>query len=104
MELNAYQEAANTTAVYRKSLKTVIGRLNYVILGMNGEAGEVANNVKKVARDDSSKLTKIRRAAIIDELGDTLWYVALACSELGTTLEELAQGNLDKLAERHAKP
>ena len=66
----------------------------------HGEGGEVANEVKKIYRDDAGFVTEDRRAKIADELGDVLWYVAELAHQIGWTLEEIGQQNLDKLANR----
>jgi NTP pyrophosphatase (non-canonical NTP hydrolase) len=98
MKLNEYQDKARTTAVYPDH----VGLL-YTVLGLVGEAGEIANKVKKVYRDHDGELTHAKRADLIDELGDVLWYVAALAGELGTELEPVAKGNLAKLQERAAK-
>lgn len=74
-------------------------------LGLAGEAGEVANKVKKIYRDDqfyegTDRIYEQTRCEIFDELGDVLWYVAQVADELGFNLKEIAQANLDKLASR----
>jgi len=56
MELNEYQNETRTTAVYREAVKDRLGRLSYAVLGLNGEAGEIANDTKKIFRDDKGKL------------------------------------------------
>lgn len=72
-------------------------------MGLAGEAGEVANKVKKVFRDDAGVVSPARLASIKDELGDVLWYVAAVASDLGVTLGDVAVGNLDKLLDRTAR-
>jgi NTP pyrophosphatase (non-canonical NTP hydrolase) len=72
--------------------------ISYTLFGLLGEAGELANKWKKYFRDDIPLADTIK--ALAPELGDVLWYVANMASELGYSLEELAQGNLDKLAQR----
>lgn len=101
MDLKEYQEQARGTAIYQKRVKTQVGRLNYTALGLNGEAGEVANNVKKITRDGKGVMTKEIRARIDDELGDCLWYVAMAAAEMGIDLDTLAENNLAKLNVRY---
>lgn len=90
---------AEDTAVY-KSVIPPIGHLAYAALGLAGEAGEVANKVKKVLRDSDGALTADRQEQIYDELGDVLWYLARVASEIGVTLNEVGQHNLNKLAKR----
>lgn len=92
LTLNDYQNAAKETAVYPHEVG-----LSYTALGLAGEAGEVANKVKKVYRDNGGKLNLGSRKAIRDELGDTLWYLAQLATELGVSLEEVAAENLTKL-------
>lgn len=72
----------------------------YPALGLCGEAGEVAENVKKALRDDSGNITHERRLRLRGELGDVLWYLAQLASELGLSLGQVADGNLKKLYSR----
>lgn len=73
--------------------------LLYVSLGI-GEAGELQGKVKKILRDDDGVITDEKRQAILDELGDVLWYAARIADELGTGLEDVAAANVAKLADR----
>ncbi len=68
-----------------------------------GETGEVCEKVKKVLRDHNGQFDADTVAAIRQELGDVLWYVARLAAELGLDLEQIAAGNLDKLASRQAR-
>lgn len=97
MNLNNYQKKALETAVYPEQYKLI-----YPALGINGEAGEVAEKVKKVLRGDA-ELTESRRTDIALELGDVLWYVATCANDLGYSLEDIAKMNLKKLAMRQKK-
>jgi NTP pyrophosphatase (non-canonical NTP hydrolase) len=95
---DSYQSAARSTAVYPNSGSW--GGLAYASLGLAGEAGEVANKVKKVLRDEDGKLSDERRAELADELGDVLWYVAAVAEELGAYLSDVAEVNVEKLRSR----
>lgn len=95
MFLNEYQQRCKNTAVYPKSIGVL-----YTTLGLCGEAGEVAEKVKKVHRDKDGKIDEAERSAIKKELGDALWYISMLGDELGITLEDIAQTNLDKLKAR----
>ena len=75
----------------------------YPTLGLTGEAGEVADKVKKVIRDRCGVFDADTREAIKLELGDVLWYVAQLASELGYDLNEVADANLQKLSSRAAR-
>ncbi len=96
MDLNYYQNEARKTALYPDVGKNPI----YPTLGLNGEAGEVADKVKKVLRDKKGIFDDQTIYDIKLELGDVLWYVAQLSSELGLKLDEVAGSNLKKLASR----
>jgi NTP pyrophosphatase (non-canonical NTP hydrolase) len=100
MNFREYQEQAKTTAVYTG--KGEFAGYAYCALGLAGEAGECANQVKKMNRDDHLTATRTRIAKIKHEIGDTLWYAAQLATELNLSLEEIAQENLEMLAERAA--
>jgi len=74
-------------------------RISYVGLGM-GEVGEIQNKAKKIIRDHGGHITDEHREDLKGELGDVLWYVAAACKELDLDMNEVAQGNIDKLESR----
>lgn len=97
MKLNDYQDAAQRTAIYPSDQGLI-----YTVLGLVGEAGEVAEKVKKRIRDgdDGSGNFEDSMAA---ELGDVLWYLANCASELGYSLSDVALQNLDKLQSRKAR-
>jgi len=105
---NGYQEAATKTAVYPGQGEFM--GLAYAVLGLVGEAGETAEQVKKTWRDDISEigpditlegaLTAERRQKIIKELGDVFWYAAQICTELGIPMSEVAKMNIEKLSAR----
>jgi NTP pyrophosphatase (non-canonical NTP hydrolase) len=99
LTFEVYQQKASKTALYPKRLQN----LEYPTLGLAGEAGEVANVVKKIQRDFGGNLTDEIRAKLKDELGDVLWYISACADELGLTLEQIAEFNINKLAERHKK-
>jgi len=101
MELNDYQEAASTTAIYREKIDDENALLNYALLGLVGEAGELANTWKKYYRDGLDLDDVIDKLGT--ELGDVLWYVSQLAIELGFDLEFLAQANLSKLADRQKR-
>ncbi len=98
MELSEYQRLSRRTAEYPRE-----AWLAYPALGLAGEAGEVAEHAKKAIRDDAGSVSQERRAAMAKELGDVLWYVAQLASELDLELDDIAQGNLDKLASRQRR-
>jgi NTP pyrophosphatase (non-canonical NTP hydrolase) len=96
MELSDYQERSRATAVYPGAGANLL----YPTLGLCGEAGEVAEKIKKMVRDDAGVLSAERRADLAKELGDVLWYVAQIATEADLDLDAIAAGNLDKLLSR----
>lgn len=72
----------------------------YPTLGLVNEAGEVAGKIKKIFRDKGGTISEEDRQALKYELGDVLWYLTQICTELGLSLEEVAQANLEKLFSR----
>ena len=99
LTFNEYQERAMTTAVYPGRGQ---GNFVYPALGLAGESGEVCEKIKKAVRDDGGRITPERRDLLAKELGDVLWYVATMATELGLDLDQVAEGNLAKLAARKA--
>lgn len=98
MDLDDYQKAARQTALYAHD-----HRVTYPALGLASEAGEVAGKVKKVLRDRGGDFGPEQVAAIKDELGDVLWYVAVLAADLGLSLDSIAAGNVEKLRSRMAR-
>jgi NTP pyrophosphatase (non-canonical NTP hydrolase) len=99
MHLSDYQARSRATAVYPDAGDNLL----YPTLGLCGEAGEVAEKVKKMVRDDGGVLSGERRAAISKELGDVLWYLAQLATEADLDLAEIADANLAKLLSRQER-
>lgn len=72
----------------------------YPTLGLVNEAGEVAGKIKKIFRDRAGVVSAEDKEALKGELGDVLWYLTQICTNLGLSLEEVAEHNLDKLFSR----
>jgi len=96
MDLQTYQTRAAVTARYPDVGSNPI----YPTLGLCGEAGEVADKVKKVLRDHDGRFSEEIRADLALELGDVLWYLARLASELDLDMAAIAEANLAKLASR----
>jgi len=103
MELDEYQNGTDSTAIYRGMIKDDIGRLQYAVTGLVGEAGEVANEAKRIMTKDGGLRDPIRMDLLAEELGDVLWYCAALARELGRPLEQIANDNLTKLQHRHGR-
>lgn len=95
MTLDEYQALARKTAIYPATRG-----IDYCIHGLTSEAGEVAGKWKKVIRDDGGQLMSDKADVLASELGDVLWYVANLAAELGVSLQDLANENVRKLADR----
>ena len=99
MELNEYQKRALSTAIYPLDSEII-----YPALGLCGEAGEVAEKIKKVIRDKGGDFSDpITINEIAKELGDVLWYLSAIANDLGLDLNTVAHMNLDKLQRRRKK-
>ena len=100
LSLDRYQELSQARAVYPDAGKGT--NICYPTLGICGEAGEVAEKIKKVLRDKDGVLSEEDLLGVVKELGDVLWYVAALARELGVNLQRVAELNLAKLTLRHA--
>lgn len=96
MDFEQYQKVALASAIYPNQGSNFV----YPVLGLVGEAGEVAEKVKKILRDKGGVLDEASRAEIAKELGDVLWYIAAMSAELGVPLEKIVAGNIAKLTSR----
>ena len=99
MDFKDYQKGARKTAIYPRVGKNIF----YPTLGMIGEAGEVANKVKKIIRDQKEKVTKENIDDLTHELGDVLWYISNLATELHIGLDKIAKLNLEKLQSRQRR-
>ncbi len=97
MNFADYQQIIETFEVYPRDSE--LAALSYLALGLNGEAGEVADEVKKAIRNDG-RISEARRAKILEEIGDVLWCVTRIAIEFDTPLAEIARANVDKLEKR----
>ena len=91
LTMDTYQQQAKATAVYPE-----VKADQYLIAGLAGEVGELASIFAKYWRGDGDLNHDHAKA----ELGDVLWFVAMLAGELGYSLSEVAENNLDKLADR----
>lgn len=96
MTFSEYQKLSRETAVYPDAGNNFI----YPTLGLAGEAGEVAEKVKKILRDSGGAADEKKREEIEKELGDVLWYVAQIATEFNLPLEDIASKNIEKLRSR----
>jgi len=100
-EFDDYQWACTATAKYPYGRE-----YEYLALGLCSEAGEVADKLKKLIRDNDTQLEKLtfeQKQGIIAELGDVLWYTAMLAYELDYSFSDVASANIDKLTSRQER-
>ena len=121
MTFSEYQEKTANTAIYPNGVELlkerVLLRQNghdkaaeiltnigvfYCGLGL-GEAGEVQGKLKKILRDSGGFITPEMREKIGDEIADNLWYLSQLSTELGLSLDTLAEKNIAKLKSRQER-
>jgi NTP pyrophosphatase (non-canonical NTP hydrolase) len=96
MTFEEYQVESRKTAIYPNKDNNFL----YPILGLAGETGEVAEKVKKLIRDRDNNISQEFKDSLAGELGDVLWYISQIASELGLTLDDIAEHNIEKLYSR----
>lgn len=95
MDFNEYQARAANLNLCPEEF-----RLIHSILGLAGEAGEVAEKFKKLYRDRRGVMDEAFKVEIKKELGDILWYVSDVGTNLGIDLQQIADYNIEKLESR----
>jgi len=109
MTINEYQVESHKTAICpRIFVEDIDGNLNecgllYPALGLAGEAGEAANKIKKIARDNYGIITEDMRKIVRKEIGDCGWYLAELATRLGESLESILCDNYLKLKDRQER-
>ena len=99
MKFSEYQKLIKKTAIYPNQGSN----LAYPALGLTGEAGEVADKVKKLIRDHNGSITPKLKHEMVKELGDVLWYLTALALELQVNLEDVAKSNIKKLSDRKSR-
>jgi len=97
MTPNEYIEHVKTTESH--NFKPINIRLLHGAMGCSTEAGEVMDLLKKHVYYDISFI----KEALIEELGDLLWYIAIIADELGISFENIMEMNIKKLQIRYPK-
>ncbi len=100
MTFDEYQQQAMSTAL--KPVRN-LESLTYRTLGLVGEAGEVAEKIKKILRDKDGQLDDSDRQELVKELGDVLWYLQAIANWLEIPFQQIATGNLEKVLSRKAR-
>lgn len=94
--LEEYEELMQTSKFYPQDKLPI----TYPALGLNGEAGEVAEKVKKCWRDNNGVFTEDIKKAILKELADVLWYIWACADDMDYTLEDVLLTSMRKVKER----
>lgn len=97
MDFDEYQKRALTTVL---TTDDTFKDLLHWVLGINGESGEIAEKVKKIIRDKNGEVSDEDKKDLAKEIGDVLWYLAVFADQLGISLDDIAQQNLEKLQSR----
>ena len=100
MTLDEYQQQAKSTDL---SHPDPIMGTTISALGLAGEAGEAADKWKKILAYKNAQVSAEDLEEIAKEIGAVLWYAAVFAHNLGLKLDEIAQNNLAKLADRHKR-
>src|SRR6476620_1572329 len=112
MNFNEYQAETRNTAIYKSSIREYVEGLGipdaikeeqlitllenvYTVLGLAGEAGELAGKMKKIIRDDKGFISKDKLDAMRDENGDCLWYISENAANFAQNLETTAVKNIN---------
>ncbi len=105
--IDEYQAYLKETSYYQHAGERNAKEFAYLTLGLTGEAGEFADEFKKIIRaigfDDPQafrEMSRENRLHLIDELGDVLWYLVHLTDQLGMNLTSLMAFNAYKLHER----
>lgn len=101
MDFNEYQKKASVTATFTGKQEEY--QLMYLALGVAGEAGEVAEKIKKLMRNNEGAIDDEKRDAIKQEIGDVLWYLSQLSRVLGFSFDDAAQANIIKIMDRKAR-
>lgn len=101
--MDVFQDWTARTALYPEAGKGTLECIIYTALGITGEAGEYSNKIKKILRDSGGKMNGNIKYDLALELGDILWYLARCANELGFSLHDIANWNVQKLETRMSK-
>lgn len=96
--LQKYQDLINQTKIYPREIG-----IEYCCIGLGGEGGEILNKLKKVLRDKGGVFDDEVKLQLMDEASDVLWYVTALAQELGFTLDQVMEHNIQKLMGRRER-
>lgn len=96
MTFKEYQDETEKHAIYPGKGHNFL----YPLVGIMGEAGEIAEKIKKIWRDKENIISAEDRLEITKEIGDVLWYLSQLSTELGIEFNEVAETNIKKIQSR----
>ena len=108
MDINLFQNSDPETFAWYQDISMSksygVGQpIIYPALKLNGEAGEVAEKIGKILRDNNGIFTPELKIEIMKELGDVLWYVTAVATDMGYNLSDVAKINVEKILDRRAR-
>jgi len=101
MTLEQWLKETDRTAIYPDSFTKNLAGVVYLTLGLAGESGEVADEIKKIIRNDNGIITPERKKKLCLEMGDVMWYWLRLTKELELDIEDIMAENLKKLSQRY---
>ncbi len=112
--LREYAEMVSGAAIYREAVEKTLTNLSpeqleqllkifYATTGLAGEAGEVANKVKKILRDNKGVVDDAVRERVLGELGGVAWYLNATAEEFGLRIEDVLNYNYEQITGRQAR-
>jgi NTP pyrophosphatase (non-canonical NTP hydrolase) len=113
-DLEEYASMTQKAAIYRDEVDDLVNeaspeaiakmlKIFYATTGLAGEAGEVANKVKKILRDCRGVVSEETRTKLLGELGGVSWYLVALTEELGLKIEDVLEYNYDQIRSRQAR-
>ena len=114
LDLAAYEKMVREAAIYRDGVDELVNGANpediakmlkvfYAATGLAGEAGEVANKVKKILRDNGGVIDEATRQKVLGELGGVAWYLTAISAEFDFSVADVLQYNFDQITDRQAR-
>lgn len=97
MDFDEYQKQAQQTVITH--IDPMMDKTIWV-LGISGEASEIAEKWKKIVAYDGGELTPEKKSELAKEMGDVLWYLAAFSHSLGISFQDVAESNIKKVLSR----
>ncbi len=113
-DLKKYVSMTQGAAIYRDEVDDLVAeaspedlakilKIFYATTGLAGEAGEVANKVKKILRDCRGVVSDETRTKLLGELGGVMWYLVALTEELDLKIEDVLEYNYEQIRSRQER-